>query len=108
MPAHAIFESVRQQLQQGETGGALDTLIKYLESEGKQTELLRTLRVVQANYNAAKQQELKGILAFQEAQREYSKVNDALLGRSTTFMQGVRQTLHLQTLADASPGFGWG
>ena len=79
MPAHAIFESVRQQLQQGETGGALDTLIKYLESEGKQTELLRTLRVVQANYNAAKQQELKGILAFQEAQREYSKVNDALL-----------------------------
>ena len=79
MPAHAIFESVRQQLQQGETGGALDTLIKYLETEGKQTELLRTLRVVQANYNAAKQQELKGILAFQEAQREYSKVNDTLL-----------------------------
>ena len=91
MSAHPIFESVRQHLQQGETGAALHTLITYLEAEGKQTELLRTLRVVQANYNAAKQQELKGILAFQEAQREYSKVNDTLLlamddlvaGRST-------------------------
>lgn len=79
MPTHPIFEMVRQHLQQGETGAALHTMITYLEAEGKQEELLRTLRVVQANYNAAKQQELKGILAFQEAQREYSKVNDALL-----------------------------
>jgi hypothetical protein len=75
---HPIFESVRQHLQQGETGAALQTMITYLETEGKQTELLRTLRVVQASYNNAKQQELKGILAFQEAQREYSKVNDTL------------------------------
>ncbi len=79
MDIHPIFESVRQHLQQGETGAALQILISYLESDGKQSELLRTLRVVQANFNAAKQQELKGILAFQEAQREYSKVNDALL-----------------------------
>lgn len=79
MSSHPIFETVRQHLQQGETGAALQTMITFLETEDKQGERLHTLRVVQANYNAARQQELKGILAFQEAQREYSKVNDALL-----------------------------
>jgi Effector-associated domain 11 len=79
MSSHPIFETVRQHLQQGETGAALQTMITFLEAEDKQGERLHTLRVVQANYNAARQQELKGILAFQEAQREYSKVNDAVL-----------------------------
>ena len=79
MSSHPIFETVRQHLQQGETGAALQAMITFLETEDKQGERLHTLRVVQANYNAARQQELKGILAFQEAQREYSKVNDALL-----------------------------
>ncbi len=96
MPTHPIFETVRQHLQQGETGAALQTMITYLEAEGKQEELLRTLRVVQANYNAAKQQELKGILAFQEAQREYSKVNDALLSTIDDLSAGrpTRTTVH--------------
>lgn len=79
MPTNPIFDVVRQHLQQGETGAALQTIITYLEADGKQADLLHTLRVIQANFNSAKQQELKGILAFQEAQREYSKVNDAIL-----------------------------
>ncbi|MCC6279548.1 MAG: hypothetical protein IT262_03045 [Saprospiraceae bacterium] len=99
MATHPIFETVRQHLQQGETGAALQTMITYLEAEGTQTELLHTLRVVQANYNAAKQQELKGILAFQEAQREYSKVNDALLSTIDDLSAG--RPLH--TVAPAAP-----
>ncbi len=39
----------------------------------------RILQVLESNYNAVRQQELKGILSFQEAQRSYSQINDALL-----------------------------
>ncbi len=103
MAHHPIFESVRQHLQQGETGAALQTMITFLEAEGKQAELLRTLRVVQANYNAAKQQELKGILAFQEAQREYSKVNDALLSTIDDLSAGRPQNTAVTVTRNKMP-----
>jgi hypothetical protein len=44
--------------------------------------------VTEANFNATRQQELKGILPFQEAQREYSKVNDTLLAVLDDFEAG--------------------
>lgn len=80
MNSNPVFDSVQQLLRQGDTGQALQVLISFLEKEGSRPDLLRTLRVVEANYSAARQQEIKGILEFSEAQREYAKTNDALLG----------------------------
>lgn len=107
MAHHPIFEAVRQHLQQGETGAALQTMITFLETEGKQTDLLHTLRVIQANYNSAKQQELKGILAFQEAQREYSKVNDALLTTLDDLSSGRPTNTRVAPVATTSSRMPW-
>ena len=74
------IQTIRDLLRQGETGKALEALIDLLEKDSRfKDNLLRTLRVTEANYNAVRQQELKGILPFQEAQREYSRVADTLL-----------------------------
>ncbi|MBK7937444.1 MAG: hypothetical protein IPJ82_10295 [Lewinellaceae bacterium] len=78
MEINEIIDLTRSQLRQGETGKALETLHRALENNPQYAEVLRTLRVVEANYNATRQQEIKGILSFQEAQRQYSQVNDAL------------------------------
>lgn len=72
--------TVRSLLSQGDTAKAVQLLIALLEKDFRYKDnLLRTLRVAEANFNATRQQELKGILPFQEAQREYNKVNDTLL-----------------------------
>lgn len=81
--------TVRALLSQGDTGKAVQLLISLLEKDTRfKDNLLRTLRVAEANYNATRQQELKGILSFQEAQREYSKVNDTLLAILDDFEAG--------------------
>jgi hypothetical protein len=83
------IESIRSLLSQGDTGRAVQLLIALLEKDTRfKDNLLRTLRVAEANFNAVRQQELKGILSFQEAQREYSKVNDALLAVLDDFEAG--------------------
>lgn len=74
-----IFDVIRDLLRQGDTGQALRMLITYLENDNSQDEAVRTLRVIEANYNAARQEELKGIIAFNEAQRTYNRANDTLL-----------------------------
>jgi len=79
MDINSIIESTRDLLRQGETGKALQTLLGFLEKDPRYADAARTLQVVEANYNAARQQEIKGILSFQDAQRQYSQVNDALL-----------------------------
>jgi hypothetical protein len=82
-------QTIRELLRQGETGKALDVLIALLEKDGIfKDNLLRTLRVAEANYNAVRQQELKGILTFQEAQREYSRITDTLLAVLDDFEAG--------------------
>lgn len=81
--------TIRALLSQGDTGKAVQLLIALLEKDARfKDNLLRTLRVVEANFNATRQQELKGILPFQEAQREYSKVNDTLLAVLDDFEAG--------------------
>lgn len=81
--------TIRTLLSQGDTGKAVQVLITLLEKDTRfKDNLLRTLRVVEANFNATRQQELKGILPFQEAQREYSKVNDTLLAVLDDFEAG--------------------
>jgi hypothetical protein len=79
MPLHAILEDARNALRQGDTAGALKTLIDRLPPDPAYTDVLRALRVVEAGYNTARQQELKGLLTFNEAQRAYNKANDAIL-----------------------------
>jgi hypothetical protein len=89
MEVNSNIESIRALLGQGDTGKALQLLIGLLEKDTRfKDNLLRTLRVAEANFNATRQQELKGILSFQEAQREYSKVNDTLLAVLDDFEAG--------------------
>lgn len=74
------LRSIRELIAPGESGKALSTLIEYLEKDARfKDNFLRTLRVLQGEYNAVRQKELKGIIPFQEAQREYNRINDALL-----------------------------
>ena len=74
------IQHIRQLLSQGDTGKALMALIALLEKDSRYKDsVLRTLRVAEANFNAIRQQELKGLLNFQEAQREYSRANDLLV-----------------------------
>jgi len=79
MNSNPIFDSIRELISQGDADQALQVLIGFLEKDGSQPEILRTLRVVEANYRAARKQEAKGILNFSDAQREYAKTNDFLV-----------------------------
>lgn len=79
MQHHPAFDAAREALRQGDTAQALEIVIAHLDATRQHTDTVRTLRVAEANYNAARQQEMKGILAFGEAQREYNRVNDNLL-----------------------------
>lgn len=89
MEGHINIEAIRALLSQGDTGKATQMLIGLLEKDARYKDnLLRTLRVVEANYNATRQQELKGILSFQDAQREYNKVADTLLAVLDDFEAG--------------------
>lgn len=95
------IQTIRALLSQGETGKALGILITLLEKDSLYKDnLLRTLRVAEASYNAVRQQELKGILSFQEAQREYSRVNDTILAVLDDFEAG-------KVPATAAPAAPW-
>lgn len=79
MELKPILDVTRSLIREGETGKALQTILSALEQEPRYAPTVRTLQVLEGNYNAVRQQELKGILSFQEAQRSYSQVSDALL-----------------------------
>lgn len=79
MQHNSVFDAAREALRQNDTARAFELVIAHLEATRQHTDTVRTLRVEEANYHAVRQQELKGILAFSEAQREYNKVNDNLL-----------------------------
>jgi len=79
MNSNPVFDTVKELLSLGDTEQALQVLIHFLEKSGAPPAYVRTIRVVEANYNATKQQEQKGILDFSEARREYARSNDAVL-----------------------------
>lgn len=81
MISHPIFDSVRQLLSQGDTGQALQILLSFLEKDGSRPDVLRILRVVEANYNATRQQEIKGILEFSDARRDSNTLLPTQNGR---------------------------
>lgn len=80
MELHATLDAAQALLRQGDTGAALETLRLFLEENKRQyAHAYQILGTLQASYGATRQNELKGILSIQEAQREYNRVNDALL-----------------------------
>ena len=90
MNSNPIFESVRELISQGDADQALQGLIGFLEKDGSQPETLSTLRVVEANYRAARKEEAKGIREFAEAQREDAKTNDGRVSVVEDGMAGRR------------------
>ena len=78
MEINEVIDLSKSLLRQGDSGKALEALLGFMEKDARYADVARTLQVLEANYNAARQQEIKGILSFQEAQRQYSQVNDAL------------------------------
>jgi Effector-associated domain 11 len=82
MPDNPVFNIIQKALAEGDTGRAINLLTAALESQPKKeglAETLRTLRVIEANYNVIRQQEIKGLLDVNDSQRQYSRINDALL-----------------------------
>lgn len=74
------FSLIRELIHSGDTEGALNQLQEICNvNKVPFRRYQRTLGVLKANFNAIKQQEMKGILSFQESQREINKVNDGLL-----------------------------
>lgn len=103
MESNFDVSTIRALLSQGDTGKAVQLLIAQIEKDARfKDNLLRTLRVVEANFNATRQQELKGILPFQEAQREYSKVNDTLLAVLDDFEAGRVPAVNAATTGGAN------
>jgi hypothetical protein len=74
-----IIRSAKSALQNSDTAQALGELIPFLEKDTRFVQTVRTLRIMEANFNNTKQQEQRGILAFAEAQREYNRINATIL-----------------------------
>lgn len=72
--------SIRELLAQGQTREALDGLLEWVQQNPRyKNNLTQVLQVLQGRYARTRQQEQKGILSFQEAQREYNQMNDTVL-----------------------------
>ena len=102
MELQLIFDATRILVREGETGKALQTLILALEKEPRYAATVRTLQVLEGNYNAVRQQELKGILSFQEARRSYSQISDGLLSILNDLHSG-----HIPKVHDRSNRMVW-
>lgn len=83
-----IVETAQALLQQGQTAPTLTFLIDRLSKDRRYAGLVRTLRVVEANYSRTKTQELKGVLLPQDAQRSYNQTNDAIVGVLDALLAG--------------------
>ncbi|MFN0212855.1 MAG: hypothetical protein ACKVT2_01260 [Saprospiraceae bacterium] len=100
MNSNQIYDSARELISQGDTDQALQVLISFLEKEGTNADTLHTLRVVEANFSAARKKEAKGILDFSEAQREYAKINDALITLLDDLIIGRKPSIGLKSTGD--------
>ena len=79
MSDEAIFKAVSNAVRSGDTGEALQQLQAFLSAHPKFNAALPTLNVLEANYNAVRQQQIKGIISPLEAQQQYNRLNDSLL-----------------------------
>ncbi|MEZ4891446.1 MAG: hypothetical protein R2778_00310 [Saprospiraceae bacterium] len=76
----ANFDQIRQLITNGETANAIQTLTSQLKQDGNLPAGLHVLRVIEAGFARVRKKEISGVLSFSEAQQEYNKVNDALVG----------------------------
>lgn len=107
MDYHPVFDSARELLSQGDTAKALKALIAHLEKSGSQPDYLRSLRLIEANFNTVRQQEIKGILDFSEAKREYARTNDALLTIMEALQSGKIPSVGLTGTGDGRQRQSW-
>jgi hypothetical protein len=91
METTTLFETVRALIRSGETGQALAALRAGLEQDTRFAPTIRALEVLESNYHSTHQQELKGIIAPQEAQRTYNQLNDNLLSIIADLSAGRQQ-----------------
>lgn len=79
MQNNTDLTDIRKSLLEGNTGDCIAGLSAFLrENAAQHADALQTIQVLEANYNATRTQELKGILTFQEAQKTYNHINDGL------------------------------
>lgn len=70
-----IIEQFKNLLAEGKTGEA----IRFLKSVEGLDLNLKNLTLIESEYNAVRQSELKGVIDFQEARLKYNQINDRLL-----------------------------
>lgn len=75
-----LIDQARAHILNGDTQRALETLLPLND---------HTIQVLTAAFMAIKEEIVKNTLSFDEAQREYSKVNDKLLQRINDIEKGV-------------------
>lgn len=73
------IDRTRALLLEGKTQDAYQLILPVLQQDARYVAQARTLSVVLSGINQTRQEEQKGILSFQDAQRVYSKANDTLL-----------------------------
>ena len=79
MQTPPFINAAREHLREREIAKALQTLLGGLENDPRFEAAERTLRVLESNFTSVRQQEQRGLLSFDEAQRAYNKVVDGML-----------------------------
>lgn len=79
MQTPLFIAAARDFLREREIGKALQTLLDGLANDPQLDATERTVRVLESNFASVRQQEQRGVLSFDEAQRAYNKVVDSLL-----------------------------
>lgn len=79
MQTPPFIHAAREHLREREIAKVLQALLAGLENDPRFEGAERTLRVLESNFASVRQQEQRGILSFDEAQRAYNKVVDGIL-----------------------------
>lgn len=72
-------ELIRNLIRHGDTRAAIQSLYHLLADVPNGETLQRSVMVLEQEYAAVKQQEINGILGFQEARRQHNRISHALL-----------------------------
>jgi hypothetical protein len=107
MDLKETFDQAEGLIRQGETGKALNLLYDALNQRSEYGDTLRLLAAFEANYNHTRQQEMKSILSFQEAQQGYGKINDALLSTLADLKAGKKPGAPRQIGSTSQPMLLW-
>ncbi len=82
-----FIKTVKSLIENGEIDEAISVFKNGLDG-GSRAQALRMLRVIESNYQIARQDEQKGKLSFAEARQEFAKTTDAILGLLETVEKG--------------------